>query len=141
MRGVAYFPAMLIGLLQLAACTSVDMPLPDSFSVSVWVDSDPNNHMESQAIFLASGVLTPHPEYAGLYSMAGPLKAALPSGLVVEVTCERVSTGHFHCGTSHSGELVTVGKYQGPFTVRLFPPGHQSYVLDVKEGQHQAGGT
>jgi hypothetical protein len=97
--------------------------------------------MESHAILIAAGTLAPHPEHAGLYSMAAPLKAVLPSGLEVEVTCERVSTGHFHCGTSHSGELLAVGKYHGPFAIRVFPPGHQSYVLDVKEGQHSAGGT
>jgi hypothetical protein len=64
--------------------------------------------------------------------MPAPVGAKLPSGLRVEVSCERIETGHFHLGISHNDRLISMGKYAGALDVRLFPEGHTSYVVSVK---------
>ena len=141
MRSALIALVSFLGLPVLNACAPAGSPMPDSYVVEIWTDSNPENRMESHAILLASGAMKPHAQYEGLHVLEAPVKAALPSGLSVEVTCERVATGFFHCGTSHAGKLVATGKYSGPFTVRVFPDGQQSYVLDVKASEHPAGGT
>ena len=72
-------------------------------------------------------------EYPGLCSMRGAGRFTLPSGLEVELSCERVPTGHFHFGIDHNGELIQMGKYAGFFTVRMMPPGHTSYIVEIAE--------
>ncbi|MDD2926557.1 hypothetical protein, partial [Rhodoferax sp.] len=95
----------------------------------------------SAAVRLVASQLVEHAQYKGLYSLPRPLAAKLPSGLHVEVTCERVATGHLHVGISHDGALVSAGKYTGPFTIRISPAGHQSYILDVKDVHAVATGA
>ena len=56
----------------------------------------------------------------------------MPTGLTVEVSCERIATGHFHVGISHNDRLYSMGKYEGTFDVRVFPENHSSYVVSVK---------
>lgn len=102
------------------------------FSVEIWVDSNPGDLSNSTAVRLASSDMRESKAYEGLFSLATPLTARLPSGLKLDITCERVATGHFHVGISHNGGLASSGKYSGPFTVRIFPSGHSSYILDVK---------
>lgn len=131
---------LAVGLPLLSACGPSPTPVSESFSVEIWTDSLPGNPVESQAVLLASGVMEPHHEHRGLYFLKAPVRATLASGLAVEVSCERVATGHFHCSMSHAGELVSSGKYTGPFTVRVFPKRHQSYVLDVNSRLNPASG-
>lgn len=101
-------------------------------SVEIWTDSNPDDFSNSKTIRLASADMHESKISKGLFSLPAPLTARLPSGLRLEVFCERVATGHFHVGISHNGELASSGKYSGPFTVRAFPADHSSYVLDVK---------
>jgi len=68
----------------------------------------------------------------GLFGLPKPIAAKLPSGLQVEVSCERIVTGHFHVGISHNGKLHSMGKYTGPFDLRVFPERHSSYVVSVE---------
>lgn len=58
-----------------------------------------------------------------------PVAAKLPSGLLVEVYCERITTGHFHVGISRNDKLHSPSKYSGSFDVRVFPERHSSYVV------------
>ena len=102
------------------------------YTLELWVDSNPENFMESAAKRVASAPLEASANYAGLFSLKSPLTTKLPSGLEVSVTCERVPNGAVNCGVSHDGDLSTMGKYSGAFTIRVFPPGHQSYILDFK---------
>ena len=95
-------------------------------SVGIWVDQAGNSHC------IAAGSLAERPSAKGLYGMAAPVSAKLPSGLRVEVSCERIATGQFHIGISHNDKLVSMGKYGGALDVRLFPEGHSSYVVSVK---------
>jgi len=103
------------------------------YVVELWTDSKPEDFVNSVAIRLSASQLVEHAEYKGLYSLPQPLAVKLPSGLNVEVTCERVATGHLNVGISHDGALLSTGKYMGPFTTRVFPPGHQSYIVDIKD--------
>jgi hypothetical protein len=100
--------------------------------VSVWIDSDPDNFAGSHALCLASAPLTESPDTPGRQALAETLCAELPSGLEVEVDCERNPSGELHCVVSHDGVLASVGTYAGPFSVRMYPPEDQSYVLEVK---------
>jgi hypothetical protein len=102
------------------------------FSIEIWVDSNPSDFSDSTAVLLASAEMRESETYRGLFSLPAPLTTRLPSGLELDISCERVATGHFHVGVSHDGELVSSGKYSGPFAVRCFPSGHSSYVLDIK---------
>ena len=111
------------------------------YVVELWTDSNPEDFANSVAIRLFASQLVEHAEYKGLYLLPQPLAAKLPSGLNVEVTCERVATGHLNVGISHDGTLVSAGKYIGPFTIRVFPPGHQSYILDIKDVDAVATGA
>lgn len=111
------------------------------YVVELWTDSKPEDFANSVTIRLVASELVEHAEYKGLYSLPQPLAAKLPSGLNVEVTCERVVTGHLNVGISHDGALVSAGKYTGPFTIRVFPPGHQSYILDIKDVNAVATGV
>ncbi|WJN58393.1 hypothetical protein [Pseudomonas sp. SO81] len=116
----------------LVSCSADDSQDGHMFSVEIWIDSNPDSFSESTAVRLASAQMTESSASPGLFSLPAPMSATLPSGLVLQVSCERVASGHFHLGISHDGQLVTSGKYSGPFTVRAFPAGHSSYVLDVK---------
>lgn len=103
------------------------------FSVEIWIDSNLGDFSNSTAVRLASSDMRESETYEGLFSLATPLTARLPSGLKLEISCERVATGHFHVSISHDGELASSGKYSGPFTVRFFPTDHSPYILNVKE--------
>jgi len=100
------------------------------YAVEIWADSNPDNLINSVAVKVAETVLQQNEKYEGLFS--GSLKCDLPSGLTVSVTCERVPTGHWHVGISHNSDFISSGKYIGPFTLRMFPQDHPSYVLDIK---------
>ena len=105
------------------------------YTLELWTDSNPKNFAESKAVRVASASLQASANYAGLFSLHSPLIAKLPSGLEISVTCERVPTGAINCGVSHGGELASMGKYSGAFTIRVFPPGHQSYILELKASE------
>lgn len=129
-------------MLQAIAAASVtpvangnaDKPL-SMYTLELWTDSDPKNFAQSRAVRVASASLQASANYAGLFSLGSPLTARLPSGLEIEVTCERVPTGAINCGVSHNGALASMGKYSGAFTVRVFPLGHQSYILELKSSE------
>ena len=61
--------------------------------------------------------------HRGLFSLKSRRREKLPSGLQVEITCERVATGAIHFSLTHDRDLMLAGTYSGPFTVRMFPPG------------------
>jgi hypothetical protein len=105
------------------------------YVLELWTDSTPENFTKSKTVRIASAFLHASENYAGLFSLSSPLTAKLPSGLEVSITCERVPTGDVNCGVSHNGELSSVGKYSGAFTIRVFPPSHQSYILDFKPSE------
>lgn len=102
-------------------------------SVGIWVDNPPPpGTPERVSNRLAGANLVESGLTKGLYGLAQPLSAKLPSGLLVEVSCERITTGHFHVGLSHNGKLYSMGKYVGPFDVRVFPERHSSYVVSIE---------
>ncbi len=95
-------------------------------SASVWIDRAGASTAVGGADFKENSLAK------GLHSLAQPVEVKLPSGLAVELSCERIATGHFHVGISHNGKLYSMGKYAGPFDVRVFPDGHSSYVVSVR---------
>jgi hypothetical protein len=102
-------------------------------SVGVWIDNPPPPGSHDRiSTRLVGAELVESSLTKGLYGLARPLAAKLPSGLLVEVSCERIATGHFHVGISHSGKLYSMGKYNGPFDVRMFPERHSSYVISIE---------
>lgn len=122
--------AATFGTPLLTACRGEEqqgtkMSHPPIKSVSIWVDQG------GTANLIASADLIESVATKGLYSMPGPIAAKLPSGLRVEISCERISTGHFHLGISHNDRLHSMGKYAGALDVRVFPEGHSSYVVSV----------
>jgi len=121
--------APLIGACSNDKSSSSASPM---YSVELWIDSRPDDFANSEAKKIGSASLRESSTHKGLFSLAQPLGVALPSGLEVQVSCERVADGHFHFGLSHDGALASMGKYFGPFTVRMFPPGHQAYIVEVK---------
>lgn len=94
--------------------------------VSVWTD------VAGTSSKLVSGRLKPSPNSPGLSTLGAALKCKLPSGLNVEVSCERIASGEFHLGISHDGELASMGKYAGMLAVRMFPAAHSSYVVNIE---------
>ena len=100
-------------------------------NVEIWVDSDPESALENEAKPLGRAALVADPSDQSYSAIEAPLVVELPSGLVVAVTCERIATGHFHIGVSHNSDLFSMGKYAGPFTVRIFPASHSSYILHL----------
>jgi hypothetical protein len=102
------------------------------YLVSLWIDSDPDNFAGSRALCLASAATATSADAPGRQALAETLCAELPSGLEVEVDCEVNAAGEVHCAVSHDGVLASVGTYTGPFSVRIYPPEDQSYVLEVK---------
>ncbi|MFC5609047.1 hypothetical protein [Variovorax soli] len=102
--------------------------------VSVWTD------VADTSSKVASGRLKPSASSPGLSSLVGPLKCQLPSGLNVEVSCERIPTGEFHVGILHDGELASMGKYAGMLAVRMFPRAHSSYVVNIEVPGQRHGG-
>ncbi len=102
------------------------------YTVEIWVDANPDDFVRNRAICLVSAAMQAHPTHKGLFCLPSPIAQTLPSGLHLEVSCERTADGSFHVGFTHNGELVSSGKYSGSFTVRVFPPGYPSYVLDVR---------
>lgn len=97
--------------------------------VEVWVDAGAG----AGTVRVASATLREDPARPGTYALAAPLRQRLPSGLELEITSERAATGEFQVGISHNGELVSSGKYMGPFTVRMYPPGSSPYVLFIRD--------
>jgi hypothetical protein len=95
-------------------------------SVGIWLAAPGVSTLIAGADFVESATTQ------SVYSLPKPITAKLPSGLLVEVSCERIATGHFHVGISHNDKLYSMGKYAGPFDVRVFPDGHASYVVSVK---------
>ena len=102
------------------------------YILEIWADSDPDHFADSRMIRKAAATLEASKHHAGLFSLPVPMIVGLPDGLEVEVTCERVATGDVHCGISHDGQLLLSGKYPGPFTARVFPPGHDAYVINLR---------
>jgi hypothetical protein len=122
--------AATLGTSLFTACKGdmhqgTEMPQPSTKSVGIWIDQG------GTAIPVASADFVENVSVKGLYFIPGPIAAKLPSGLRVEVSCERISTGHFHLGISHNDRLHCMGKYAGAFDVRVFPEGHSSYVVSV----------
>lgn len=102
-------------------------------SVGLWIDNPPvPGSPERVSRPLVEAEFVERTEYKGLYSLSRPVSAKLPSGLLVDLSCERIATGHFHVGISHNGKLYSMGKYAGAFDVRVFPEGHSSYIVSVK---------
>lgn len=102
------------------------------YILEIWADSAPDHFAESRMIRKAMAPLEASKHHAGLFSLPAPMIVGWPDGLEVEVTCERVATGDVHCGVSHDGEPLLSGKYSGPFTARVFPPGHDAYVINLR---------
>lgn len=102
-------------------------------SVGIWIDNPPPlGSPDRISTRLAGADLVESSLSKGLYGLAQPLFAKLPSGLQVEVSCERIVTGHFHVGISHNRKLHSMGKYTGPFDLRMFPERHSSYVISIE---------
>lgn len=119
----------LIGACSKDKSSSSIRPI---YSIELWIDSRPDDFSNSEVRKIGSASLQESSDHIGLFSLAAPLAVVVPGGLEVQVTCERIADGHFHFGLSHDGVVVSVGKYFGPFTVRMFPPGHQAYIVEVK---------
>lgn len=100
--------------------------------VEVWVDAGPAAG-GAGTVRVASATLREDPARPGTYALATPLRQRLPSGMELEITGERAATGEFQIGISHNGELISSGKYTGPFTVRMYPPGATPYVVYIRE--------
>jgi hypothetical protein len=131
LKGLALSPLIPF----LASCSKQPEAARDEIAMyilEIWTDSNPDDFPNSHAIRLAKADLTEHAQYKGLFSLQAPLVATLPSGLKIEATCERVASGDVHFGLSHNGELASMGKYSGLFTVRMFPGGGDSYIADFK---------
>ncbi|HSX72047.1 MAG TPA: hypothetical protein VLF16_14045 [Pseudomonas sp.] len=109
----------------LASCSPDDRQASSMFSVDVWVDSSPDNLANSQGD-------------PGLFSPPAPLTTKLPSGLRLEISCERIASGHFHVGGFPRWAVGDIPKVFGPLHDQSFPDDHASYVLAVKAGDETA---
>ncbi|WP_313913821.1 hypothetical protein [Tahibacter sp.] len=102
------------------------------YSIDLCIDSSPHDFANSEVSKIGSASLKESFDHIGLIALAAPLAVVLPGGFEVQVSCERIADGHFHFGLSHDGVLASMGKYFGSFAVRMFPPGHQAYIVEAK---------
>jgi len=128
-RHVLTSGAAVSGLSLLAACKpAAQTPAradAGDVELSVWIDG------AETSVRLALALLAPSTSSPGLLRLDAPLKCRLPSGLQLELTCERIATGEFHLGIAQDGAPVSMGKYAGMLAVRMFPAGHPSYVVNI----------
>ena len=116
-------PLMLSALAaqpRLAAAS-----LSEGVEVSVWHELQPGVSTKLAGAAMKAGAS------AGLLRLPKPLTCRLPSGLSLEVMCERIPTGEFHLSVTEGGRFASMGKYAGFLAVRYFPAGHSSYVINV----------
>ena len=106
-----------------------------TLEISIWIDE----HRET-SVKAASGALVDSTQYEGHSALAAPLTYRLPSGLLVTVNCERVRTGTFNIGVAYDEDLqMMLGVYSDRFVVRVFPPDHSSFVIQLGPPEAQGG--
>jgi len=95
--------------------------------LSLWIDEDRETSTK-----VAAAALVDTTRYEGHSSISEPIKHQLPSGLVLTVNCEKVPTGNYHIGIEYDGELrMMVVLNSDRFALRVFPPDHSSFVVDL----------
>jgi hypothetical protein len=103
--------------------------------ISIWIDED-----RETSVKVASAALIDSKQYEGHSGLSVPLEYVLPSGLLLTINCERVPTGNFNIGIAYGGELqMMLGVYSDRFVLRVFPPGHSSFVIKLGPPEARAG--
>ena len=100
--------------------------------ISIWIDEDRETSVKIATATLVETAGYLGPRYLGNWSIPEPLKHQLPSGLVLTINCERGPTGVYHIGIEYDGELqMMMGFGSDRFSVRVFPPDHTSFVVNL----------